>query len=262
MAIGMHLHRFVPAVPVGFLYGVQAAVVAGFLVSAIVIHRSARLYGYWRLTFAFFVAALAVVLSDFTGNWALRVSSQSLDTARGLTVLKLAEDATIVGTIILFVFVTRDDRRELFLTRGRLGLGLAIGLSGLLVLTIVGVSPVASRIDDPGRLRELLLVYGLISLADGLMEELLFRGLFLKRLARFVGEDWANVVTALVFTFAHQLLFETPSILPWVFFVGFLFGWIMQKTESVLASVLLHAGVDMVIIESFMETYYGVNVGG
>lgn len=68
MAIGMHLDLFIPAVPVGFLYGVQAVVVAGFLVSAVVAYRSARLYGYWRLAFAFFVAALAVVLSNFTGD--------------------------------------------------------------------------------------------------------------------------------------------------------------------------------------------------
>ncbi len=172
----------------------------------------------------------------------------------------MAEDATIVGTIIALMLLTRDDPGELFLTKGRLALGLAIGLSGFLVLTVVGLYSAVSQVDDPGRVREILLVCGLISLADGLMEELLFRGLFLRRLARFVGDDWANVVTALVFTFAHQVLFETPWLLPWVFFLGLLFGWVMQKTGSVLASALLHAGADMVIIADFLERYYGINI--
>jgi len=95
--------------------------------------------------------------------------------------------------------------------------------------------------------------------ADGLMEELFFRGLFLKRLAGFFGNNWANVVTALVFTFAHQVIFETPWLLPQVFVAGLLFGWIMQKTGSVLAPALLHAGADMIIRASFVERYFGIN---
>jgi membrane protease YdiL (CAAX protease family) len=262
MGIGMHLQLLLPIMPVGLLICIRIAVVVGFLVSALTLYRNVRLRKYWRLAFAYFVASCAVVLSDFIGDWALHISGQSFDTARGFTALKLAEDATIVGTIVAFMFFTRDDPREMFLTKGRLGLGLTIGLSGFLVLTVVGLSSAASRIGDPGRVRELLLAFGLISLADGLMEELFFRGLFLRRLARFIGDDWANVVTALVFTFAHQVLFETPWLLPMVFFLGLLFGWIMQKTESVLASALLHAGFLMVTIAGFLERYYGINIGG
>ena len=158
------------------------------------------------------------------------------------------------------MLLTRDDPRELFLTKGRLGRGLIIGLPAFLVLTFVGLSSAVSQFDDPDRVREAMLVFGLISLADGLMEELLFRGLFLKRLARFVGNDWAIIVTALVFTFAHQIHFETPWFFPLIFFFGLLFGWIMQKTESVLAPALLHAGLLMVTIAGFLERYYGINI--
>jgi len=92
------------------------------------------------------------------------------------------------------------------------------------------------------------------------MEEMFFRGLFLRRLARFIGDDPAVIVTALVFTFAHQVHFATFWLFPVVFFFGLLFGVIMQKTESVLAPALLHAGLLMVIMVGFLETYFGINI--
>lgn len=40
-----------------------------------------------------------------------------------------------------------------------------------------------------------------------------------------------------------------------VFFSGLLWGWIMQKTGSVLAPALFHAGVDMLIIADAFAAY-------
>ena len=260
MGIAFYLHLLVPIMPVGLLRGIQVAVVAGFLLSALTLFKNVHLKKYWRLAFCYFTAACAVVLSNYTGSWALDISGQSFDTARGFTVLKLAEDATIVGTIIVLMLLTRDDPRESCLTKGRLGRGLIIGLPAFLVLTYVGLSSAVSQFDDPDQVREVILSFGLISLADGLMEELLFRGLFLKRIARFVGNDWAIIVTALVFTFAHEIYFETPGMFPVVFVCGLLLGWVMQKTESVLAPALLHAGLLMVTIAGWLEKYFGISV--
>jgi membrane protease YdiL (CAAX protease family) len=192
------------------------------------------------------------VLSDYTGDWALTLSGQALNTAKGFAALKLGEDAAIIGTIIVLALLTRDDPQELFLSKGRLGLGLVIGLSSFLFLTVLGLSSTVAQGMRPGRVRELLPAFGLIALADGFMEELLFRGLFLRRLGRFVGDNWANVVTAAVFTFVHlqvvQLTASPPAWLMIVFLLGLLFGWIMHRTGSVLAPALFHAGVIMLII--------------
>ena len=90
------------------------------------------------------------------------------------------------------------------------------------------------------------------------MEELLFRGLSLRKLGRFVGDNWANLVTATVFTFAHLgVLFAKPlsTFLMIVFVLGLLWGWIMQRTGSVLAPALFHAGVDMLIIADAFRAY-------
>lgn len=223
--------------------------------------KNTRLRPYWRLAFAYFVASCAVMLSDFTGDWALILSGQALDTANGFAALKLGEDAAIIGTVIVLALLTRDDPGELFLSKGRLGLGLVIGITNFLVFTVLGLASTLAKGIQPDRMRELLPVFLLIALADGFMEELLFRGLFLRRLGRFVGDNWANVVTATVFTFLHLGVTFTaslPTFLMIVFLLGLLWGWIMQRTGSVLASALFHAGVDMIIIADAFAAF-GIN---
>jgi membrane protease YdiL (CAAX protease family) len=236
---------------VAFARGVQAAVILGWLAAALALRRNTRLRPYWRLAFAYFVAACALLLSDYAGDWALISSGQALNTADGFTALKLGEDAAIVGTIVVLSLLARDDPEELFLSKGRLGLGLLIGIAGFLVFTFWGLSSLSAKRIRPDQVPELLPAFVLIVLADGFMEELLFRGLFLRRLGRFVGDNWANVVMAAVFTFAHlgvTFVASLPTFLVTVFLLGLLWGWIMQRTESVLAPALFHAGVDMLII--------------
>jgi membrane protease YdiL (CAAX protease family) len=238
--------------------GIYAAVILGSLTAALALRKNTRLRPYWRLAFAYFVASCAVMLSDYTGDWALILSGQTLNTARGFTALKLGEDTAIIGTIIVLALLTRDDLEESFLSKGRLRLGLTIGVTSFLVFTVLGLSSTLAKGIRPDRVRELLPAFLLIVLADGFMEELLFRGLFLRRLGRFAGADWANVLTATVFTFVHLGVTCTASLrtfLMIVFLLGLLWGWIMQRTGSVLASALFHAGVDMLIIADVFAAF-------
>ena len=128
-------------------------------------------------------------------------------------------------------------------------------------MTVLGLSSTSAKGIRPDQVRELLPAFLLIALADGFMEELLFRGLFLRRLGRFVGDHWANLVTATVFTFVHLGVTFTaslPTFLMIVFLLGLLWGWIMQRTGSVLAPALFHAGVDMLIIADAFAAF-GIN---
>jgi membrane protease YdiL (CAAX protease family) len=231
--------------------GSHVAVILGSLTAALALRKKTRLRPYWRLAFAYFVASCAIMLSDYTGDWALILSGQALNTAKGFAALKLGEDAAIIGTIIVLALLTRDDPEELFLSKGRLRLGLIIGITSFLVFTVLGLSSTLAKGIRPDRVRGLLPAFLLIVLTDGFMEELLFRGLFLRRLGRFVGDNWANVVTAMVFTFMHlgvSFTASLPTFLMTVFLLGLLWGWIMQRTGSVLAPALFHAGIDMLII--------------
>ncbi len=256
MGITSSLRLGISQVAVG--RGSHAAIILGSLTVALALRKNTRLRPYWRLAFAYFVASCAIMLSDYAGDWALILSGQALSTARGFTALKLGEDAAIIGTIILLALLTRDDPEELFLSKGRLRLGLIIGVASFLVFTVLGLSSTLAKGIEPDKVRELLPAFLLIVLADGFTEELLFRGLFLRRLARFVGDNWANVVTATVFTFMHlgvSFTASLPAFLVVVFLLGLLWGWIMQRTGSVLAPALFHAGADMLIIADAFEAF-------
>jgi membrane protease YdiL (CAAX protease family) len=241
--------------------GSYTVVILGLLAVALALRKNARLRPYWRLAFAYFVASCAIMLSDYVGDWALILSGQALNTAIGFTALKLGEDAAIIGTIIVLMRLTRDDPEELFLSKGRLGLGLGIGITSFLIFTVLGLFSTVANGIRPDIVRGLLPAFLLVALADGFMEEMLFRGLFLRRLGRFVGDNWANVLTATVFAFMHLGVLFTASLtmfLVIVFLLGLLWGWIMQRTRSVLAPALFHAGVDMLIIADAFAAF-GIN---
>jgi membrane protease YdiL (CAAX protease family) len=243
---------------VAIIRGIQVAVTLGSLTAALALRKNTRLRPYWRLALAYFMASCALLLSDYAGDWALTLSGQSLYTSQGLTALKLGEDAAIIGTIIALALLTRDDARELFLSKGRLGLGLVIGITSFLVFAVLGLYLTLPKGIQPDRVLELLPTLLLIVLADGFMEELLFRGLFLRRLGRLMGDRWANLVMGIIFTFMHLDVNFTaflPMFLMIVFLLGLLWGWIMQRTGSLLAPALFHAGIDMLIIADFFVSF-------
>jgi len=89
--------------------------------------------------------------------------------------------------------------------------------------------------------------------ANSLMEELWFRGIFLKRLSPFLGVTASVVATALVFGSVHVgATYITPVesfIFPLITIaLGLVNGFVMFKTDSIWGSVLFHAGYDLLVI--------------
>jgi membrane protease YdiL (CAAX protease family) len=83
------------------------------------------------------------------------------------------------------------------------------------------------------------------------MEELLFRGLFFKKLEPFVGKFLSNLMIALVFTLLHGLSTYSVDQMLFLFILfplALMWGYIMQKTDSIWGSVLFHAGMDIPIM--------------
>lgn len=241
----------------------QIAVILVSLASALAFRRHSRLKRYWRLAFAYFIAACGLVVSDYTGDWVLHLSSQPLNTVTGFAALKLGEDAAILGTILLFTLLSRDNPESLYFVKSRLQLGLGIAYAGLLSLSVFGFAASLAQGIPPDKLHTLLPIFALIALADGLTEELLFRGLFLRRMGRLVGANWANLITAVVFAFVHlqvvQLIASSLALLIIYFLLGVLLGWVMQRTESVVAPALLHAGIILLVIAD-QFTAFGIAI--
>jgi hypothetical protein len=94
-----------------------------------------------------------------------------------------------------------------------------------------------------------------IVFANGLREELLYRGLFLRKYESLLGKAPSGLLQALIFSLSHSvagigITQYTPYISLLVvstFILGLVLGYVMQKTDSIIGPILLHAGTDIPI---------------
>lgn len=249
---------FTDAIPqkVGLILKIGLMVL--FLTFSILLYRNKHLEKYWRVFFAFFVASVAIFLSLYLSNWGLRILNLKINTLNGITIDKLLEDLVIIVCIMALIKISRDDRASIYITKGNIRLGLIIGVisfSGLFLVTLFLTSIQNISFATFIYLTPSILI---IALADGFMEELLFRGLFLKRFEPFVGAKLSILLTALIYSLAHLQVTFTPNLpifLIATFFLGLLWAYIIQKTDSILGAALFHAGVDTLIVLDFLASY-------
>lgn len=229
----------------------QAILTAGLLVTALLLRRSEKGNRYWQVTYVLFVGAMAILVSVIYSGDLLDLFGFTPDNPQGIAMAKLFESLLRVGVILALMALIKVDWGSLYLHRGRLGLGLWIGLSTFIVMVGVAFLPLASQEGMAQKLLSLAPWILIFVLANGLMEELLYRGLFLKRYEPFMGKWLANLLTAIVFTMIHMQVTYVADVLQFLFIVfplALIWGYLMQKTDSLLASVLFHAGGDCLII--------------
>jgi len=96
----------------------------------------------------------------------------------------------------------------------------------------------------------------ILALANGTIEELWFRGLFLRKLQPFFGKFISIFLIAIVFTLLHGLATYTSNnaiFLAIVFPLALAWGYIMQKTDSIWGSILFHAAMDIPIFLGYLS---------
>ena len=239
-------------------------IVAGiFLSIALLARRSGRFGKYWLLPFAFFTALSAISIDYYLGlsHWILPALNINSETPAGLAIDKLESSLLSVLIILLLNRLFGNRLEGLYWRRGRLGLGLGIGLIafGLVLATLIPFAAFSFKGQDLSWARILpwmpwVLIF---VLANAFNEELLFRGLFLAKLQPFVGTFASNLVMALPFTLMHAgtdyasdtlvfLAVALPFALAW--------GWLMQKTQSIWGSILFHAAMDIPIVVGIYST--------
>jgi membrane protease YdiL (CAAX protease family) len=90
-----------------------------------------------------------------------------------------------------------------------------------------------------------------------LAEELLFRGALLRALLRKTTPAWATFISALAFAAVHPL--SSPSIgsviaIPGLFLLGLVAAGLAIRTGNLSASILLHAGFNLLTAISVVAT--------
>lgn len=226
-----------------------------FFVATIVFTGQIRLKKYWPLSFGFFLASFSQFLAwQFSG---LPLGWFGLDAAEinGMAVAKLSQSLLIVIPIILLTRVSGQSFSSIYLRKGKIRYGLGIGLIAFFAFAaflLFRIKDIENGLDRVLSASPWILVF---VLSNGFNEELLFRGLFLKKFQPFLGKSGSNLLTAIVFTIAHMKVEYVASgeilrFLGAVFVLALVWGYMMQKTDSLIGPALFHAGADLLLFSS------------
>ena len=218
------------------------------------VYRSGRYEKYWQLFFALFILSVAVSLDWVFGRFLFDSLHVSDTTPAGWALPKLNELVVIGGVVILFTRLSGGSLGAIYIQKGNLKLGLIIGAITF-ILAAAGSIPTAELFfKGEGLTLTKVLPWTpwllLTVLANGALEELMFRGLFLRKLEPFFGKFLSNILIAFVFTGLHRGAYYTSEemiFLVILFPLAVAWGYIMQKTDSVWGSILFHAGMDIPI---------------
>jgi hypothetical protein len=217
--------------------------------------RWAKAQALWPLLSGLFIMAVAVSLTWIMANYLIDNLGLSSKDPRGFALLKL-NDLLVIGiTIICMSRCMGFSFSDLYLQKGKVKLGLLLGVGTFIVAAATAVPSGQFLFKlDPANLAGWQNWIGwllLFVLANGFMEELLFRGLFLKKLEPLLGEFFASLTIAVVFSALHFGVGYTSD--KWMFQVILLllamaFAAVMQKTRSLWPAALFHAGMDISVM--------------
>lgn len=226
------------------------------LLIAILARQSQRFHTYWQLLFALFVLTLTYTLDLMANIYFIEYLKVLDGSPRAIALQKLNESLLVSSVVIGCALASGNDLGSIYIQKGNWKLGLKIGLIAFFAAAVLSI-PMADFFNTQNltlsRAIPWLPWVLIFVFANATLEELLFRGLFLRKLERFFGKLLSNVLVALVFTLIHgaatyprdQLMF-----LAVVFPLALAWGYITQKTEGLWGAILFHAGMDIPIILS------------
>ena len=130
--------------------------------------------------------------------------------------------------------------------------GIVVSLvANVVVLPLVSIANahqnVVNDLDKAGGAKLTVLAVTAALIAP-VCEELLFRGVLLRALRRRMSPEWAVVVQALAFAFAHPMLSPTLgdlAVVPGLFLFGAVSGVVALRSDDLSKSILLHVGFNL-----------------
>ena len=126
-----------PYFSMGTLLAVHAALTAILLVAALLLRGSERGKPFWPVCYAFFVAAVAVLLSGLYADELLGLLELSVETPQGIAVAKFSESLLRVVPILVLMPLMGFGWRSLYLQKGRIGVWLPVGIAAWIVFPVL-----------------------------------------------------------------------------------------------------------------------------
>lgn len=132
------------------------------------------------------------------------------------------------------------------------GMGLQIAVALLTVPLIEAMFPdgapsqgVADIAGDSETTIEIIAIFVSVAVLAPIIEEILYRGLLMSWINRFVGKWPSIILSAAVFAGVHLLDWNARAAVPGLFLVGIVLGWAAMRRGDLSLAIPLHAGVNM-----------------
>jgi membrane protease YdiL (CAAX protease family) len=215
---------------------------------------------YWKISYALLISSVGLVLTGFFGNWYTLIPGLSLGTVEGISIAKVAEVIPIVVAILIGTWLVERDFTPVFLRGGNLKktfkIGLLVSPVALIPFFALGGLTLSVGLDTIFAWLPWMCLFGF---SNAFMEELMIRGLFLKKYNAIFCKNTSLTLTSVIFALFHQAILEYTdpvtftAFLLVTFFLGIAWGYVMQKSDSIWGAVLAHAIADIL----FLITVFG-----
>jgi membrane protease YdiL (CAAX protease family) len=105
---------------------------------------------------------------------------------------------------------------------------------------------VAEIADSSETTLEILAIFISVAVLAPVIEEIMYRGMLLPWIGRFMG-TWPSILTsAAVFALVHPLLdWDARAAVPGLFFIGVVLGWAALHRGDLSLAIALHSGVNL-----------------
>jgi membrane protease YdiL (CAAX protease family) len=237
------------------IYNAVLVLVFGLLVLGL--RRSTTTVSYAPAAYALFIAAAAnLVLVIGPLNSFL---SEPSEPYRLLAQDKLLQLIYVVPIILVLNWIARRDFGTIYLQRGQPRRWLTFGLVWFFACAVVMAAMSLGSGVTAGQLAAYAPYILVFVIANAFMEELWFRGIFLRPYSSLVGSWGAILVTALVFGASHLNVSYIGSGLGWLFglvvlAIGLVTAWAIRWAGSLWGAVLFHMGMDLLIVLPIIQS--------
>ncbi len=232
------------------------AITIFFLLVTFLLRRADRYKKYWPAAYAFFVASFALW---FLSTGILDILRSETNPAQFIALDKVSQFTHVVLPIVVLTLLARQDLKSIFLSKGNLRRGLMFGLVTFVVFALISFVILRGSEEYLAKIKSSLPWLLLFVFANSVMEEMWFRGIFLKRLEPLIGVNLSIIVTSIAFGASHVsatytfpgggLVFGVV-----VFVLGVIGAHSMYKTDSIIGPVLFHAGYDLLVLIPILES--------
>jgi len=228
-----------------------------FLAVSVIFKRSSSFSQYWKGAYSLFIASAANL---FLGTGILNLQRSTMPPLQNLALDKFSQFLHVVPVIIGLTLIAGEDLKSIFIKKGNLKRGVIFGVVSFISFGAAGLILQWNSRDLLTSLPAAIPLLLLFVFSNAIMEELWFRGIFLKKYNDLIGKNAAILVTSIIFGASHiNAAYEFPGggivfgIV--VFSLGLVGSHAMIKDDGLIGPVLFHAGYDLMIMVSILNSF-------